>query len=141
MKWRIFGQGYKQSTRFSRFLLFKPAASTLQKINPVVASIFVTEGLFIYIHFQLFEENHQNRISRAGEKKKFSNNFVCLCFCFNQLVLCSASYTANEYFIYHFYTIKDFSISFSRVIIVQNFETVTFYVLLLYKPTFSVIFC
>ena len=37
--------------------------------------------------------------------------------------------------------IKDFSISFSRVIIVQGFETVTFYVLFVYKPTFSVIFC
>ena len=37
--------------------------------------------------------------------------------------------------------IKDFSISFSRAIIVQDFETVTFYVLFVYKPTFSVIFC
>ena len=43
----------------------------------------------------------------------------------------SVSYTANEYSIYHFcFMIKDFSISFSRVIIVQDFETVTFYVLL-----------
>ena len=32
------------------------------------ASIFVTEGLFIFIYFLLFEENHENRISRAGEK-------------------------------------------------------------------------
>ena len=32
------------------------------------ASILVAEGLFIYIYFLLFEENHQNRISRAGEK-------------------------------------------------------------------------
>ena len=47
-----------------------------------------------------------------------------------QLDLCSVSYTANEYSIYHFCSmIKDFSISFSRVIIVQDFETVTFYVL------------
>ena len=37
--------------------------------------------------------------------------------------------------------IKDFPISFSGVIIVQDFETVTFYVLFVYKPTFSVIFC
>ena len=36
--------------------------------------------------------------------------------------------------------IKDFSISFSRVIIVQDFETVSFYVLSGYKQTF-VIFC
>ena len=32
------------------------------------ASVFVDEGLFIYIYFLLFEENHQNRISRAGKK-------------------------------------------------------------------------
>ena len=32
------------------------------------ASVFVTEGLFIYIYFLLFEENHEKRISRAGEK-------------------------------------------------------------------------
>ena len=31
-------------------------------------SIFVTEGLFIYIYFPLFEENHENRISKPGEK-------------------------------------------------------------------------
>ena len=44
-----------------------------------------------------------------------------------QLSLCSVSYNANEYSIYHFcIMIKDFFISFSRVIIVQDFETVTF---------------
>ena len=57
-------------------------------------------------------------------------------FCFYQLGLCSVSYTANEYSIYHFcIMIKEFSISFSRVIIVQDFGTVTFYVLFVYKPT------
>ena len=69
---------------------------------------------------------------------------LCLpvCFCFYQLGLCSVSYTANEYSIYHFcIIINDFLISFSRVIIVQDFETVTFYVLFVYKPTFCVIFC
>ena len=51
------------------------------------------------------------------------------------------TYTANEYSTYHFsIMIKDFSISFSRVIIVQDFETVTFYVLFGYKQT-SFIFC
>ena len=50
--------------------------------------------------------------------------------CFYQLGLCSVTYTANEYSIYHFCVIiKDFSISFSRLIIVQDFETVIFYVL------------
>ena len=41
---------------------------TVQTSILLAASIFVTEGLFIYIYFLLFEENHQNRISRAGEK-------------------------------------------------------------------------
>ena len=69
---------------------------------------------------------------------------LCLpvCFCFYQLGLCSVSYTANEYSIYHiFIIVKDFFISFSRVIIVKDPETVTFYVLFVYMPTFSVIFC
>ena len=35
MKWRISGQEYKQLTMFSRFAVFKPAAGTMQKINPV----------------------------------------------------------------------------------------------------------
>ena len=39
-----------------------------KRLNLSAASSFVTEGFFIYIHFLLFEENHQNRISRAGEK-------------------------------------------------------------------------
>ena len=43
-----------------------------------------------------------------------------------QLGLCSVSCTANEYSIYHFcIMIKDFSIDFSKVIIVQDFKTVT----------------
>ena len=62
-------------------------------------------------------------------------------FCFYRFGLCSVSYTANEYSIYHFcIMIKDLSISFSKVIIVEDFETVTFYVLFGYTPT-SVIFC
>ena len=36
------------------------------------ALFFVTEGLFIYIYFLSFEENHQNQISRAGENDCFS---------------------------------------------------------------------
>ena len=51
---------------------------------------------------------------------------LCLpvCFCFYQLGFCSISYTGNEYSIYHFcIIIKDFFISFSRVIIVHDFET------------------
>ena len=40
----------------------------MQKKTLSAASIFVSYGLFIYIYFLLFEENHQNWISRAGEK-------------------------------------------------------------------------
>ena len=54
-----FGQVFKIPT-------IQPAAGTMQKINSL--SIFVTDGLFIYIYFLLFGENHQNWISRAGEK-------------------------------------------------------------------------
>ena len=67
IKWHISGQGYKHLTGFPRFLLFEPAVSTMQKINSV-SFLHITEGLFIYIFFLLFEENLQNRISRAGEK-------------------------------------------------------------------------
>ena len=67
---------------------------------------------------------------------------LCLPVCFFAFGLCPVSYTANECSIYHFcIIIKDFFISFSRVIIVQDFETVPFYVLSVYKPTFSVILC
>ena len=52
---------------------------------------------------------------------------------------CSVSYIANEYSIYHFcIAIKDLSISFSRELIVRDFKTVTFNLLFVYKPTFSV---
>ena len=46
-------------------------------------------------------------------------------FCFHQLGLCSVSYFVNEY-----------SISFSRVIIFQEFETVTSDVSFVYEPPF-----
>ena len=39
-----------------------------KRLSLSAASIFAAEGLFIYIYFLLFGENHQNRISRAGEK-------------------------------------------------------------------------
>ena len=32
VKWRISGQIYKHLTRFSRFILFKPAASTIKRL-------------------------------------------------------------------------------------------------------------
>ena len=53
----------------------------MQKITLSTASIFVTEGLFIYIYFLLSEENHQNRISRGGKKflQRFRSFFVNDC--------------------------------------------------------------
>ena len=39
-----------------------------ERLTLSAASIFVCEGLFIHIYFLLFEENHQNGSSRAGEK-------------------------------------------------------------------------
>ena len=45
----------------------------MQKIN----SVGVTEGLFIYIYFLSFEENHRNRISRAGKNSPTTSLFFC----------------------------------------------------------------
>ena len=74
MKWGISGQAYNHLTRVQ-----DPHCSNLQlvlrkKLILSTASVFVTEGLFMYIYFLLFEENHQNRISEAGEK--ISNDFA-----------------------------------------------------------------
>ena len=75
MKWRISGQGHRNLTRFSRFVLFNLQLGLCKRLTLSAASIFVTEALFIYVYFLLFEENHQNRISRAGEKN-VSNDFA-----------------------------------------------------------------
>ena len=77
MKWHISEQGYKDLTRFSRFLLSEPAASTMQKINPVGCFNLCHLGLLIYIYFWLFEENLPNRISRAGEKISPTISLFC----------------------------------------------------------------
>ena len=49
----------------------------MEKITLSAASIFFTEGLVIYIYFLLFEENNENRISRAREK---NSPTISLCF-------------------------------------------------------------
>ena len=49
VKWSISGQEYKQLTRLSRFVLFKPAASTIQKINPV-SCFNLCHVRLVYIH-------------------------------------------------------------------------------------------
>ena len=63
-------------------------------------------------------------------------------FFFDQVGLCSISYIGNEYSTDHLcITIRDLSITFSTVVIVQDFKTVTFNVLFVYKPTFSFVLC
>ena len=52
----------------SRFVLFEPAASTMQKINPVGCfNLSLKVCLYTFISC-IFEENHQNRILKSGEK-------------------------------------------------------------------------
>ena len=102
--------------------------------------------MFVYVYFNVPPTRITDLVIEMYQMKRFIDmkHSLCLpvCFCFYQLGLCSVSYTANEYSIYHFcINIKYFFISFSRVIIVQDFETVTSYVSFAYKPTFSVIFC
>ena len=72
-KWCISEQGYKHLTWFSRFVLFNLQLVLCKRLT---LSIFATDGLLIYIYFLLFEENHQNWISRAGEPENFSNDFA-----------------------------------------------------------------
>ena len=85
--------------------------------------------MFVYIHFNVPSTRITDLVRNVYQMKRFIDmeHSLCLpvCFCFYQLGLCSISYTANEYSIYHFcIIIKDFFISYSRVIIVQDFETV-----------------
>ena len=75
MKWRISGQRYKHLTRFQDSYCLSPQLILRKRLTVSTASIFVTEGLFVYIYFLLSEENNQNRISRAGEEY-FSNDFA-----------------------------------------------------------------
>ena len=72
MKWCISEQGYKHLTRFSRFVLFNLQLVLCKRLT---LSIFATDSLLMYIYLLLFEENHQNWISRAG-KKNLSNDFA-----------------------------------------------------------------
>ena len=101
--------------------------------------------MFVYIHFNVPLTRITDLVRNVSDERFIDmKRSLCLpvCFCFCQLCLCSVSYTANEYSIYHFcIIIKDFFISFLSVIIVKDFETVTFYVLFVYKSTFFVIFC
>ena len=74
----LFGDYHEMAHIWARIQAIDQVFNILSCSNPQLvlckrlilstASIFVTKGLFIYIYFLLFEENHQNRISRAGEK-------------------------------------------------------------------------
>ena len=91
VKWRISGQGYKHLTRFSRFALFKAAASTAQKINSVGCScaerikvehlcsiIPKAQGwlvlnlpvfIFVYIHFNVPPTRVTDLVRNVSDEK------------------------------------------------------------------------
>ena len=88
--------------------------------------------MFVYIHFNVPPTRITDLVRYVSDERfiiDMEQSPLSIIFCFYRLGLCSVIYTANEYSVYHFCVIiKDFSISFSRVIIVQDFETVIFYV-------------
>ena len=84
----------------------------------------------VYIHLNVPPTRITDLVRNVSDEKSLLliwNSHPCHFFGFYQRGLCSVTYTANEYSIYHFCVmIKDFSVFFSRVIIVQDFETVIF---------------
>ena len=160
IKRRISGQGYKYLTRFSRLVLFKSAVSTMQKIKPVGCFNLCHWG-FVGIHLFPVIWRKSLKSDFQSWRKNFCNDFApffvkwllkyekiywfgtvtsVYSFDFINLVCVQSVIQLNS--IYHFcIMMKGLSISFSIVIIVQDFETVPFYVLFVCKPTFSVIFC
>ena len=54
--------------------------------------------MFVYIHFNVPPTKILDLVRNVSDEKTW-NSHVCLCFCVNQLGLCSVSYTANEYLI------------------------------------------
>ena len=65
MKWRISGQEYKHLTRFSKFVLFKPTASTMQKIYSV--------GCFRLCHWRFVHIHIFSVIWRKSSKSDFQS--------------------------------------------------------------------
>ena len=100
--------------------------------------------MFVYIHFSVPRIRITDLVRNVYQMKRFiidMEQSPLSMFLLLSIWLCSVTYTANEYSIYHFsIMIRDVSIYFSRVTIVQDFETVTFCVLFGYKQTY-VIFC
>ena len=73
--------------------------------------------MFVYIHFNAPPTRITDLVRNVSDEKIDMEHSLCLpvCFCFYQLGLCSVSYTANEYSIYHFsIIIEDFLISFVK---------------------------
>ena len=100
--------------------------------------------MFVYIHFNVPPTRITDLIGNVSDEKIYwygTVTFVYVFAFFSLVCVQSVIQLMNTPFITFVFMIKDFSISFSRVVIVQDFETVTFYVLFVYKPTFSVIFC
>ena len=75
MKCRISGQRYKHLTRFSRFVLFEPAASTMQKINPVDC-FNLCHWRFVYIHLFPVIWRKSSRSDFQSWRHNFSNDFA-----------------------------------------------------------------
>ena len=95
--------------------------------------------MFVYIHFNVPPTRITDLVRNVQMKRFIDMEQSPLSMFLLLLTWFVFCYTANEYSIYHFcIIIKDFFVSFSRV---QDFETVTVYVLFVYMPTFSVIFC
>ena len=65
MKWCISEQRIQAFDQVFKIRTVQPVAGTMQKINSVN---LCHRRLPIYIYFLLFEENHQNWISKTGEK-------------------------------------------------------------------------
>ena len=88
--------------------------------------------MFVYIHFNVPPTRMTDLVRNVSDEKIY----WWWTFAFSA----SMFFLLSKILYYFCIIIKDFFISFSREIIVQDFETVTFYVLFVYKPTFSVIF-
>ena len=83
MKWRISGQGYKTLTRVSRFILFKPVASTILlqslslKVSLFVGSMEAPSKAFL-LFFLLphwLKLNHLKSRMECGFSDIFSRHF------------------------------------------------------------------
>ena len=101
--------------------------------------------MFVYFHFNVPPTEITDLITEMYQMKRFIDiersplsMFLLL---LNWFVYSQLYSIANECSICHFcIMIKDLSIYILRVITIQDFKTVTFNLLLVYKPTFLVVF-